>query len=580
MCGIAGIVGPLGSDAIGSMTRSLGHRGPDGCGWAGDGRAWVGVTRLAVVGLSADSRPIHDESGTICLVFNGEIYNHRELRHELQRRGHRFTTSTDSEVVVHLYEELGPSCVHRLRGMFAFGLLHGSELFLARDRLGIKPLHFAAQPGTSTFLFASEAKAILGQLDQTPQLDMQAFADWVALGHLVGGQTAFEGIHTLPPGHTMRISFADGLSVGEPVRYHHPAPARDDAMSYEDAEDLLVATFEDAVRRHLDADVEVGFTLSGGIDSTLLALFAAEQSDRPLRTFTVADHADHPDVVQAEAVARAIGSKHRTFVLKWDGYLAAIPRLAQSEEFPASLFATPFQYLCEQVAKDVKACIHGEGADELFGGYVEYLARNHRSEAFQRRLPLLARLGVAPSAAATETILRLSTATTWPEYLDAVFAVNMGDPLQRLHLDGVDRSAMSAGLEMRVPYLDDEMVAAASRVPHRHLVRVDIGVRKYVLRRLALRRFSRSLGTTLVDVVLREKLGAPASGVRLLQRFAQLCERRLPTDYLDRHELGFCFTSARQLVMFEYFREVFLRRGGDASAADLMDFIDAGGRSA
>jgi len=406
---------------------------------------------------------------------------------------------------------------------------------------------------------------------------MQAFADWLALGHMVGDQTVFEGIRTLPPGHTMRVSFADGLSVGAPVRYHNPKTSRDDTMSYEDAEDLLVATLEDAVRTHLDADVEVGFTLSGGIDSTLLALFAAEQADRPLRTFTVADHANHPDVVQAEAVARTIGSKHRTCIPDWDGYLATIPRLVRSEESPASLFGTPFQYLCQQVAEDVKACIHGEGADELFGGYVEYLSRSHRSDAFQRRLPLLKRLGVAPSAAATETILRLSTAASWPEYLDAVLAVNMGDPLQRLHLDMVDRCAMSAGLEMRVPYLDDEMVAVGTRVPHRHLVRVDIGIRKYILRRLALRRFGRSHGAVLVDVVLREKLGVPASGVRLLQRFGRLCESRLPADYLDRHELGFCFSSIRQLLMFEYFREVFLRHGGDTSVVDIVDFVDAGG---
>ncbi|WP_214411215.1 asparagine synthase (glutamine-hydrolyzing) [Sphaerisporangium fuscum] len=579
MCGIAGTVGTTGAGAVEQMTLALSHRGPDGRGWTGAGAARVGATRLAIVDPAAGSQPISDETGTIHLVFNGEIYNHRELRAELAARGHRFRTRCDSEVVLHLYEEHGEGCVQRLRGMFAFAVLHGDRLFLARDRLGIKPLYYALVPETPAFLFASEAKAILPRLGRRPRLDRQAFADLVVLGHLVGDQTLFDGVRALPPGHTMRVSFAGALQVEPPAPYHSSDSARDDAMTYEEAEERLAAAFEDAVRTHLAADVEVGFTLSGGIDSTLLALFAREQTDLPLRTFTVADHAEHPDIVQAETVAKLIGSDHRTCVLDAGSYLETIPALVRSEEGPASLFGASFQYLCGRIAGEVKACVHGEGADELFGGYPEYLDRGYRARSFQRRLGLLKRLGTAPSDLAAQTIVRLSAAGPFDEHLRAVFEVNLGDPLQRLHLDVVDRCAMSAGLEMRVPYLDDPMVELARRIPLRHLVRADIGVRKYILRRLALRRFAPVYGPAVVDVVLREKLGAPSSGVRRLQEFDQLCESRLPGDYLDRHELGFCFTAKRQLLMFEYFCEAFMEHHGDVDAVGgILDFIESRAR--
>lgn len=578
MCGIAGAVGTSDGSVVERLTLALRHRGPDGVGWARSGAADLGSTRLKIIDPAADAQLLYDESATACLVFNGEIYNHRELRAELTARGHRFRTHTDSEVVIHLYEEMGRACVTRLRGMFAFAVSTQFEVLLARDRLGIKPLYWMADPATGTVLFASEIKALLAALPGRPSLHLPAFADSIALGHPVGTSTFFEGVHILPPGTTMEVRVeAAGVRVEDPVSYVTPV-ARDDTMSYQDAEERVAATFEDAVRRHLDADVEVAFTLSGGIDSTLLALFAAEQTDEPLRTYTVADHADHPDVGQAHTIANLLGSDHRTTILDRDSYLDAIPRLVRAEEGPASLYGLPFQVLCERIGEDVKACMHGEGADEVFGGYIEYLVRDYRVKAFQGALRRLKRVGLPPSDAAIETMLRLVPAPTIAEYLEAVFAVNLGDPLQRLHLDPVDRSAMSAGVEMRVPYLDDELIALAARVPLRHLVRWDIGVRKYLLRRLALRRFGAAYGPALLDVVLREKLVAPSSGARLLQNFDEECDRRLPANYLDRHELGAAFRTKRHLLMFEYFCAAFLDHRGDVDAVgDIMGFLESRG---
>ncbi|WP_030485670.1 asparagine synthase (glutamine-hydrolyzing) [Nocardioides aequoreus] len=574
MCGIAGHVGSPEEATVEKLTSGLWHRGPDGSDVWHAGVVHVGVTRLAIIDPGAEQQVFLDESGTLCLVFSGEIYNHRELRDELRGRGHRFVSETDSEVVVHLFEELGEACVSRLRGMFAFAVASKTGVVLARDRLGIKPLYWTVDPATSTFLFASEVTALLCVLPASPSLDLQAFADHVALGHTVGDATMFVGIHCLPAGTTMRVDAAAGAGPAAPVSYVAPR-LREEELGYGEAEDLVLAALEDAVRSHLEADVEVALTLSGGIDSTLLALFAADKSEHPLRTFTVADHDGHPDVRHAEVVADLIGSRHTTVILDSKTWLDGVPRAARAAEAPASLFGVSFHLLCERVARDVKSCLHGEGADEVFGGYVEYLSSHHRRRSFERNLSRLRQLGLMPSDAAVETMLALSSAGTLAEHTEAVFAVNLGDPLQRLHLDGVDRSAMSVGLEMRVPYLDDELVSVVGRVPVRHLVRADLGVGKYLLRRLALRVFGERYGAGLLDIVLREKLGAPTAGARLLASFDEECERRLPVDYLERHELGAAFTTKRQLLMFEFFCDLFLRHRGDlASVGTIRSFLD------
>jgi asparagine synthase (glutamine-hydrolysing) len=444
----------------------------------------------------------------------------------------------------------------------------------------MKPLYFTFDAKAQLFLFASEIKAILRYPRFIPRLDTQTLADMLVLSYPVGDRTFFEGVHSLRPGHIMIISCDNGLHVGDPTPYHARGNIiRRNDVDFEEALERLEMALTRAVETHLAADVDVGLTLSGGIDSTLLALFATQQRQQPLSTFSVADHEGHPDVVQGRQVAEMVGSRHQAIIVSFEDYLETIPNLVAGEEQPGSLYGVPFYFLCRRIAERVRSCLHGEGADELFGGYREYLDRNSRITYIVRRLPLLKRLGVAPSPSALETIRQLSGTGSFETYLRRVFDVNMGDALERQHLVPVDKSAMAASLEIRVPYLDDAVVELVGQLPLRYLVRHDLGIRKYILRRLVLTRFG--LGCT--DVVLREKLGAPAAGVALLDRFDRLCEEELPDAYVAGHEFGGCFDSKRELIMFDMFLEVFMKHRGDATAiGSVMEFMKerAGERAA
>lgn len=568
MCGIAGVLGIDDQGVlIRAMTDTLSHRGPDSFGFHSNGAFHLGARRLSIVGLSSGEQPVFNETGTVCAVFNGEIYNHRQLRKDMETKGHHFATDTDTEVIVHLYEEFGEDCVVHLRGMFAFAVYDGDNVFLGRDRWGIKPLYLTFDPIRRTFLFASEIKALLQAPALTPALDLQTLADTLALSYTVGDRTFFQGIASLQPGHTLNVRCLNGAVPGVPKRYFDRTVQQRTDISFDEAVERLESVLTNAIESHLDADVEVGLTLSGGIDSSLLAMMISQPRDRPVSTFSVADHDNHPDLVHAAKVAHMAGTKHHPVVLTYEAYLQAIPGIVASEEQPASLFGVPFHILSAKIGQHVKACLHGEGADELFGGYLEYLDRNSRTSYIARRLPLLKELGMIPSRLALETIQRLSGDDNFSSYLERVFDVNMGDALERHHLVPVDKCAMASSVEMRVPYLADDVVDLVRGLPRHYLVRGDIGVRKYILRRLALKR----LGPELIDIVLREKLGAPAAGAYFLNRFDKMCETELPDSYVTRHEFGKSFGSKRELLMFDMFVECFMKNRGDAASLGTVE---------
>jgi asparagine synthase (glutamine-hydrolysing) len=574
MCGIAGAIGPNADGIVGPMTAVLRHRGPDAVGFASCGNAYLGSRRLSIIDLADGAQPLRNEDGRLKLVFNGEIYNHRSLRRQLEQRGHTFATQSDGEVILHLYEEEGPDCVHALHGMFAFAVLDGTHLLLARDRLGIKPLYYATAREGRLFVFASEIKALLRSGVISPQLDLQSFADTLVLGHPVGTDTFFQGVKSLAPGHHLAVESEPTLRVGQPCRYYAGPDERDSPLSFDEACEAVEHALRSAVGSHLAADVEVALTLSGGLDSSLLALIARDLlgPEAPLRTFVVSDSEGHPDAMQAGALARSVGTDHRDIRMDFEDYLATVPRCAEAEETPSSLTGVPYHFLCERIRREVKACLHGEGADELFGGYHEYLDLYAWVDVVRQRLPALRRLGIEPSARVAETVQRVTATSTIEEHVRVMLDTNMGDQLERYHLTPVDKSAMASGLEMRVPYLDDEFVALVTRLPAQYLVRADIGVRKYLLRRLALDRY----GPQTTDIVLRSKHGLPSAGAHFMQRFDRLCETVLPDDYLQGHELGRCFNHKRELLMFELFAEIFfVHRGDSAAVGPIQDFIDS-----
>ena len=572
MCGIAGTWGAASSGAVEAMTAALVHRGPDDSGFHSRHGVRFGVRRLSIMDVAGGAQPTYNETGEICVIANGEIYNHRELRAKLQAMGHRFSSHCDTEVIVHLYEEYGDRCVDHLRGMFAFAVADGDRLLLARDRLGIKPLYYSTVPGG--VVFASEIKALLRCPELRPALDLQAFADSRAVGYPVGDRTFIEGVRSVLPGHTMTVSSGpDGPTLAA-RRYYRVPTEHDECVTFDSAQDLLIDMLRGIVRSHLAADVEVGLILSGGLDSTVLAMLARD-AGRPMRAFSVADSPTHPDLVQAARVADGLGWPHHVAVLSFEDYIEAIPSYIHAQEAPAKLGGLPLYLLFQHVGGQVKACLNGEGADEVFGGYEEYADRSRLArirESGLRSYRELGSLGVGLSPQALEVINTVAARQSYPEYLDRLFTSNLHDQLVRNHLELLDKCAMAAGVEMRVPFMDHQLVNFVIGLPARHKVNPGFGIQKHVLKRAALRAWGGD--GPLADSVLRRKIGAPTAGSRSQTELIELCERELPTDYLTRHELGRCFSSKFDLLMHELFCEIFLAgRGTSPAGLSMRGFI-------
>jgi asparagine synthase (glutamine-hydrolysing) len=570
MCGIAGAWGTADDALVPAMTTALAHRGPDDSGLHTRGRVRLGARRLSIVDIAGGAQPFYNETGRICVVANGEIYNHDELRAHLVARGHRFTSRCDTEVIVHLYEEYGDDCVDHLQGMFAFALADGDRLLLARDRLGIKPLFYRTTGGV--VLFASEIKALLRHPGPRPAVDVQALIDSFAIGLPAGERTFVEGVRSLSPGHTMVVTPGPAGPVTTTNRYYRVPTGPGDPIGFDAAQDALLDRLRETVRSHLAADVEVGLMLSGGLDSTVVAMLAREVSDRPLRTFSVADSAGHPDLLQAGWIAESIGTAHQGIVMSFDDYLAAVPAYTHAQERPGRLGGVSLHALYTLAGSQLKACLIGEGADELFGGYPEYIEPRLRAGSVQSRLHALAARGVSPSPAALEVAELYLGRVPHGDYLDRLFAWNLAEPLVQDHLELHDKVGMAASLELRVPFLDHRFVEFVAGLPVEYKVNAKFGIQKHVLKRAALRAWGAD--GPLADSVLRRKIGGPSAGARHHATLTDLCERELPDDYLARHDLGFCFTSKRDLLMFELFEEMFVAgRGADPADFPLTEFL-------
>jgi asparagine synthase (glutamine-hydrolysing) len=398
MCGIAGMVRgragtPVDPDRMLAMCRSLCHRGPDGEGLYVKGEVGLAARRLAVVDVAAGGQPVHNEAGTVHAVFNGEIYNHVELRDRLARRGHRFASDADSEVIPHLYEEYGPDFAKRLSGMFAIALWDDSrrQLVLCRDRAGIKPMHYAAVDGR--LVFGSEIRAILAAgVDTT--IDVQALSDYLSLMYIPGPRSVYREIRKLEPGATL-VWRDNGYQVR---RYWALAevPERK-GLSVATAEETLRRLLVESVERHLMSDVPLGFFLSGGIDSgSVVAAARQARPDAELRTFTVgfADRS-YDERREAAEVARHLRTNHTDIVVE--------PQASDVVDHISRVFDEPFadpsivptHYLCQLAREHVVVALSGDGGDELFAGYQSYqadkLARHYR------RLPRVVTGRLAPA---------------------------------------------------------------------------------------------------------------------------------------------------------------------------------------
>jgi len=412
MCGICGIVSLNGARVdravLESMNETLVHRGPDSQGSFIDGQVGLAARRLAIIDLAGGDQPITNEDGSITVVQNGEIYNYRELRKELEHRdGHRFSTHSDTEVIVHLYEKHGLRFVERLRGMFAIALWDGRErrLVLARDRFGIKPLYYRVQPDCLSF--ASELKALLRQPGFSRDIDLDALDAYLACSFVPAPLTIFREARKLEPGN-MLIWEDNGRSDIRIERYAKSEPVPADQVRREDEETLaeeLRVRLQDSVRAHLIADVPVGVLLSGGLDSATLAALAAMESSGRVSTFTIGYEERHFDERKpARLIAKRYGTDHHELVLRPD-VAKLLPVLAEAFDEPFADHGAIPTYLVSKLAREhVKVALSGEGGDELFGGYnyyVGHLLAPPLGRAAAALRPLVERLPTSDAKAST-----------------------------------------------------------------------------------------------------------------------------------------------------------------------------------
>jgi asparagine synthase (glutamine-hydrolysing) len=375
---VCGICGKLNFDTQASVTPGLlkkmadtiQHRGPDDEGYYVSGPVGFGFRRLAIIDLNTGHQPICNEDGTVWIVFNGEIYNYQELRQELKGKGHAFKTKTDTEVIVHLYEEFGESCVDKLRGMFAFAIwdCRNQKLLLARDRVGIKPLYYRL--ATENIIFASEIKAILGDPEVEAEIQPEMIDRFLTFYYMPGEETLFRGIKKLPPGHYLVASRGEVQ-----IKPYWDLDFSPVSRSIKAAEEELLALLEESVRLHMISDVPVGFLLSGGLDSTAMLGFAVGKTEHRLSSFTIgfSDPSVTDERPYARLAAARFGSEHHEMTISASDFADFLPKYIKHMEEPVCEPPAVALYYISKLARDfVTVLISGEGGDEAFAGYPNY----------------------------------------------------------------------------------------------------------------------------------------------------------------------------------------------------------------
>lgn len=541
MCGICGFTGEVidRNETIHKMTEVITHRGPDSDGFFLDDRISMGFRRLSIIDLEAGSQPIYNEDKSLVLTFNGEIYNYRDLRKELIEAGHKFYTETDSETLIHGFEEWGTDLLNKLRGMFGFAIYNKKDgsVFIARDFFGIKPMHYTLIDGE--LVYGSEIKSILCHPKFVKKFNTRALDTYLSFQYAVPPETFFEGVYCLLPGHYMW--YRDGKV--ETTRYFEARFNPDESLTEEQAVDEIEKVFENSVNAHKIADVEVGCFLSSGVDSSYVSTYFADQ-----KTFTVGFDfgLKYNEISWAQRLSEKIGVEHHTKIIGSEEFWDAVPKVQYHMDQPLADPSCIALYFVSKLASEyVKVVLSGEGADELFGGYTVY--NDPRVfKVYQTIVPYCVRRGIyklvskLPDIKGRDYLMR-ATHPLEERFIGNAFMYNMKEKQEILkdpsiatrpqditkkfydrvkdyddvtkmqYLDinlwmvgdillKADRMSMANSLELRVPFLDKEVFEVASKLPTR--LRVNKHNTKYAMRKAARRHMPE-------ETAEKEKLGFP-----------------------------------------------------------------------
>jgi asparagine synthase (glutamine-hydrolysing) len=558
MCGIAGYVtvrpSPPQHAALERMTEAIGHRGPDDSGFYRDTWASLGHRRLSIIDLATGRQPMSNEDGGLWISYNGEIFNHADLRPALEKAGHRYATRCDTETILHAFEEYGPGCLERFRGMFSFAIWDKNtrRLFCARDRLGKKPFYYYWDG--RLFAFASEIKALLEHPGISASFEESLLPEYLAFGYVSEERTLFSGIRKLMPGHWLTLDVGGPQPRLETRQYWEiptsgAAEPRDDTSWIHECRERL----EEAVQTRLMSDVPLGMFLSGGLDSSAIAALMRRMCAGPVKTFAVGYwEAPYSELAYARQVAESIGTEHRETVVGMEDFFNALPRLVWHEDEPIVWPSSVSLYFVSKLAsKQVKVVLTGEGSDELFAGYGRY-----RFYLWNARW--LGRYRMVPGPLRRALRSLVATSRLFPagmrRKLQHTF-VGLGENLESLYLDNFysafsaaeqaslgrpgaapyenflrywkqrgedpplarmlfadqktylvellmkqDQMSMAASIESRVPFLDHEFVEFAARVPGDLKLRHGEG--KYIVKKAVEDLLPRA-------IVYRKKMGFP-----------------------------------------------------------------------
>lgn len=530
MCGIVGIIckdvsRTCDESALIAMRDLQFHRGPDEEGIFIEGNVGLGHRRLSIIDLSTGHQPMTNEDGTLWIAYNGEIYNFKPLREELIKKGHIFRTNSDTEVILHLYEEKGPACVNELNGMFAFAIWdkNSRTLFMARDRMGKKPLYYAAT--REAFLFSSEIKSLFKSGLLKAECNAHTLAEYFLFRHVSGENTMFNGVKNLLPGHTLTLK--DGVIEIKKYWSLFPAMQRN-GIPFAEAEEHLSYLIQDAVKIRMVSDVPLGTFCSGGVDSSLVTAIAAKSVGHPINTFSVGFHEhDWDETSYAQMVSKQYGTIHHEIKLSNQEFAELLPKMIWHNDEPLNFANSVQMYAISKLAKEyVTVVLTGEGSDELFAGYPRYLIPKMLSlyqsmPAFMKKA-FVSGLGLMNDHRAEKLktyvhcpmqdvllynasfLKREFVSEILPKYHNGGFdfrlesilrgnAIDL-DPITNLSildqqnylvsiLMRQDKMSMAASVESRVPFLDYRIVEYANSLPENYKVKFFQG--KYIVKKVA-----------------------------------------------------------------------------------------------